>query len=140
MTTASCQRRKAVSSPHKFGNCYDFSMFAYMSLIYQNQTSSGIFTRRFWSTANKSIKWTVGECLCDLTHNGNCEWRDAGAILNEVINSVHVIVPFHQTSISDQEGKNNRTNNSKTRAAPYPANIERERKCQRLHSCVEKWW
>lgn len=65
-------------------------MFAYMSLIYYNQTPSGIFTRRFWSTANKSIKWTVGECLYDLTHNGNCEWRAAGAILNEVIISVHV--------------------------------------------------
>lgn len=96
MTAASCQRHKSVGSLHTFGNCYDFTMFAYMRLIYQNQTPSGLFTRRFWSTANKPIKWTVGECLCDHTHNGNCEWRDAGVFLNEVIISGRVIVLFDQ--------------------------------------------
>lgn len=85
MTAAGWRRGINLSAARPaFGRCYDFSVLAYVSLIYRNQTPPGVFTRRFWSAASQPIKRSVGERRRDGAHNGNCERGDA----NEVIISV----------------------------------------------------
>lgn len=82
-----------VTHTHTFGYYYDFTVFAYMSLIYYDQTPPRLFTSKFWSAASNTIKCIVCERLYDQIHNSNGEWR---AILNEVIICAQVIVLFRR--------------------------------------------